>query len=103
MSDWMSGPHRAQRPVDLEVASDPEPVELTDPLDVIAWLRALPDGTVLLDRRGRAWQLHISPARGRIFVRAGSTSPYSPERTADMAIVAAYAPFRVLWRPGGAT
>ncbi len=102
MSDWMSGPHKAQRTVPLEVASDPEPVELTDPVDVIAWLRALPVGAVLLDKDGDAWQL----CKGLLptaFQRIGGTYDYPVQYDEYMNRVARDAPFRVLWRPGGAT
>lgn len=79
-----------------------EPVELTEPVDVVAWLRALPVGTVLLDGRGRAWQLRAQRTTGRsTFLLTGSTSPYRLAAIADMRAVAKSAPFRVLWTPGG--
>lgn len=108
MSDWMHGPHVAQRTADLEVTPDPDPVELTDPVDVVAWLRALPVGTVLLDREQRAWQLRQwswSSERGHVANWAwyGANTHLAYNVPNGLTAFAAERPFRVLWMPGGAT
>lgn len=109
----MSGPHHLQRAVPLD--AEPEPVEVTDPLDVVAWLRALPVGTVLLDEKQvppRAWQkrpwhehTHCydrpSPLEFEALVMAGSEEAYDLRDDDDTAMVAAEGPFRVLYMPPG--
>lgn len=85
---------------------EPEPVELTEPTDVVAWLRALPVGTVLLDSSTDAWKLASFPtAQGAApFVAFECTNDdyrYRLDDAVDMATMAAWRPFRVLWTPGG--
>lgn len=90
-----------------------EPTELTEPVDVIAWLRALPVWTVLLSlhdpQRPRCWQVrpwyeYHGTGGGSDFtelVMAGSEEAYEMDDDEDMALVAAEAPFQLLWTPGG--
>lgn len=92
---------------------EPEPTELTEPTDVVAWLRALPVGTVLLGlrdpERPRAWQVrpwyeYHGTGGGSEFtalVMCGSEEAYEVADDDDMATLAAEGPFRVLWTPGG--
>lgn len=93
--------------------SEIEPVELSEPVDVVAWLRALPVGAVLLDKDGMAWQLHVlGRGPGRLSTDPDRTAFHcavdgSPPRwravDEDMRQMARWAPFRVLWPlpPGG--
>lgn len=95
--------------------AEAEPVELAEPVDVVAWLRALPLYAVLLDgrdpERPRCWQVrpwyeyaHCGFADPREFVAlvmTGSEEAYELADDEDMGIVAADGPFRVLWTPGG--
>jgi hypothetical protein len=88
-----------------------DPVELTEPVDVVAWLRALPRWTVLLSTRDpgrpRCWQVrpwyeYRGAGGGSEFtalVMAGSEEAYELGDDEDAAQVAAEAPFRVLWTP----
>lgn len=86
--------------------SDGEPTELTEPVDVIAWLRALPVGTVLLDSGADAWQCtRVPPDEGG---GEGFTAfRCVPEEyllcevdeQQHMVYMARFAPFRVLWTP----
>lgn len=116
MSDWMSGPHRTQRTVSVDAPVEPDPVELTDPVDVIAWLRAIPLWTVLIEDgdRPRAWQKrpwreatpcyrHESAVEIIAMVLAGSEEAYDLADDDDAAMVAENGPFHPVWMPGGAT
>ncbi len=109
MSDWMSGPHRAQRTVPLDAVAEPEPAEVTEPLDVVAWLRALPVGTVLLDSDGDAWQLTAQTNWWGEFDHAAFMCIDNVIRArlddeTMLSSLAEWAPFRVLYvPPGGAT
>lgn len=114
MSDWMSGPHRAQRTVSLEVTPDSDPVELTEPVEVVAWLRALPPQAVLLSNaesgRPYVWQVRAAGYLGEtglgtraVVLMIGSEEMFELTDDDDAATLAAEAPFRVLWMPGGAT
>lgn len=87
-----------------------DPVELTGPVDVVAWLRALPVGAVLLDGREppRVWQVRLrySEYHERLaerefmaLVMGGSEEFYELGDDEDAALVAAEGPFRVLWMP----
>ncbi len=83
-----------------------EPSELTDPVDVVAWLRALTPGTVLLDNMGDAWQLNEnSTGHSDSFLAWNCTTDshvFRLDSATDMATMAAWRPFRVLWTlPGG--
>jgi len=117
VSDWMSGPHRAQRTVPMDAPVEPEAAEVAEPLDAVAWLRALPMGTVLLDEHvpPRAWQKRLwhehthcydrpSPIEFEALVMAGSEEAYDLRDDDDTALVAGEGPFQVLYMPpGGAT
>lgn len=90
-----------------------DPAELTQPVDVVAWLRALPVGAVLLStrepERPRAWQVRpwhrYCGAHTRdeftALVMAGSEEAYDVGDDEDAAMAAEEAPFRVLWTPEG--
>lgn len=80
---------------------EPEPVELTEPVDVVAWLRALPVGTVLLDRDRDAWQLVGINELTFMCVDGSLTADVDSDY--QMAAMSEYAPFLVLWTPGGGT
>lgn len=98
--------------------SESEPLEVTEPVDVVAWLRALPHGTVLLDGRTppRAWQKRTwhehthcydveSPVEFEALVMAGSEEAYDLRDDDDAAMVAGEGPWQVAWMPpvGGAS
>lgn len=79
-------------------------VELTEPVDVVAWLRALPVGTVLLDSSCEAWQsgyMESHYASVVAFHCVGDDYAFRIDSAVDMATMAAFRPFRVLWTPGG--
>lgn len=92
-----------------------EPAELTEPVDVVAWLRALPVGTVLLARGDshtpRAWQVRMwleptppwepKPREFAALLMCGSGEAYELADDDDMAMIAAEGPFQLLWTPGG--
>lgn len=85
---------------------DDEPLEVTEPTDVVAWLRALPVGTVLLAEGAhgmpRAWQVRpLWDERRSGLMLAGSEEVYQVADDDDMSVVAGEGPFRVLWTPGG--
>lgn len=92
-----------------------EPVELAEPVDVVAQLRALPVWTVLLStrepERPRCWQIRpwyeYHGAHGgtefTALVMCGSEEAYELGDDEDVVSVAHEGPFRVLWTPGGAT
>jgi hypothetical protein len=90
--------------------ADLDPAELTEPLDVVAWLRALSVGTVLLDGREppRVWQVRLrcSDYHDRLqerefaaLVMGGSEEFYELGDDEDAGMVAAEGPFRVLYVP----
>jgi hypothetical protein len=92
------------------MTAEPEPLEITEPVDVVAWLRALPLGTVLLDGKGRAWQKRLwhehtycydieSPVEFPALVMAGSEEAYDLRDDDDTAIAAGEGPFDVLHLP----
>ncbi len=93
--------------------TEPEPTELSEPVDVVAWLRALPLDTVLLDSHTppRAWQVrpwveysygHLTaPREFTALVMAGSEQAYELADDEDAVIAAGEGPFRVLHRPQG--
>jgi hypothetical protein len=105
MSDWMNGPHHMQRTAPLDAEPDPvEPVELTDPVDVVAWLRALPFGAVLRDGAGDAWQLNEfegEPDSVLAWLCVGDDHRFWLSSATDMATMAAWRPFTVLYLPPG--
>jgi hypothetical protein len=94
--------------------ADLDPAELTEPVDVVAWLRALSVGTVLLDEHEppRAWQVRpwceyahrADPREFAALVMAGSEEAYELGDEQDVRMVAAEGPFQVLYVPpeGGA-
>jgi len=66
----------------------------TGPDELVAWLRALPVGAVLLDRNGDVWQRRDHGGWRSItdeFI-------YSIE---DFRGLTGYAPFRLIWSSGG--
>ncbi len=88
----------------------PEPLEVSEPVDVVAWLRALPMGTVLLDRSRRGWQVRIwhehthcydveSPREFEALLMAGSEEAYDLRDDDDAAMVAGEGPWQVAWMP----
>ncbi len=72
----------------------------TDPAELVPWLRALPVGSVLLDREGDAWQLREANSKHLRFRCTSGESHYLyddpsiPEMTD-------WAPYRLVWTSGG--
>lgn len=82
-----------------------DPAELTEPLDVVAWLRALPVGTVLLDSGSVAWQLRLFARNLSAVPADGWGESHNLAREDHARDMARHAPFRLLWTPpqdGGA-
>ena len=91
--------------------TDLDPVEVTEPVDVVAWLRALPHGTVLIDGRtpARAWQKRAwhkyshcwdvrDPIEFSALLMVGSEEAYDLADDDDAAAVAHEGPW-VAWMP----
>lgn len=82
-------------------------VSPTEAASLGAWLRALPDGTVLLGGpHTRAWQARTGYSHADDADRwfpslqmAGGDEPFDIADCDDLAALAEWAPFTVLWRP----
>lgn len=71
----------------------------TDPAELVPWLRALPVGSVLLDRRTDAWQTRQANGDGPIIISCvtGGKSTYLEDKyAADY--LAEWAPFLLAWK-----
>jgi hypothetical protein len=99
-------------------------VSPTDPAEIGAWLRALPSRSILIDRHHCAWQVGHGEVTYYLgdgcevksefpaLLRAGDDVPLAIETPedvdlsadvdSDVAALAQWAPFTVLWRPDGA-
>lgn len=73
----------------------------TEPGELVPWLRALPVGTVLLDKHQRAWQVGRTGRRASCLMLVNFASPFLLDNDSDMAQVCHSGPFRVLWSSGG--
>lgn len=76
----------------------------TDPGEIVAWLRALPVGTILRCEGGEAWHLDDRPGGDpstRAFTCTGDEFRYMLDDEVAMATMASWRPFRVLWSSGG--
>ena len=75
-----------------------------DPAQVVPWLRALPVGTILRDDLGAAWHLDDRPGSHpstRAWLATGDEYRYQLDNPTDMATMAAWRPFRIIWTSGG--
>jgi hypothetical protein len=95
----MSGPH-AVRHSTAEPQPEPDPVEVTEPVDVVAWLRALPVGTVLLSADRVAWQVRADGGPADVVYSATGGYFYRGDEP-EMTELANEGPFLVLWMPPG--
>lgn len=82
----------------------------TDPGELVAWLRALPLDTILRDERGEAWKFTEYPGRPlsrpvtrpfQAFACTGEDELYLVRDEGDMAKLAGFGPFRLIWSTGG--
>jgi len=106
---------RTPRPFDLTGASIVVPYDGADVFDVpdtslsptepdqlVPWLRALPVGAVLLDRRADAWQARKANGDGPIIISCvtGGKGTYLEDKyAADY--LAEWAPYRLVWTSAG--
>ncbi len=72
----------------------------TDPAELVAWLRERPASTVLLDRRGDAWQVR-STSRGDVRLRCTTGESYFVHDDPSLPELTDWAPLRVIWTSGG--
>lgn len=73
----------------------------TDPAELVTWLRALPNGTVLLDKNEVAFQVWKLAKHEVIHPAILGGGIYHRNRDADMRDLCRLGPFRVLWTSGG--
>lgn len=76
----------------------------TDPAQIVPWLRAQPVDTILRDHLGAAWRLHERPGghpSTRAWLATGDEYRYQLDDPTDMATMAAWRPFRIIWTSGG--
>ncbi len=73
----------------------------TGPAELVAWLRALPIGAVLLDKYEDAWQVRKSGLHPRVSCVADQKGYYLGNDY-DMREMTQWAPFRLIWSSGGA-
>ncbi len=73
----------------------------TDPAELVAWLRALPVGTVLIGRDGTAFQIHPFGRRTAVIPAWPGGGLYHRESDRHMRDLAAHGPFRLIWSSGG--
>ena len=77
-----------------------ESLSPTDPVRLVPWLRALPIGTILLDKYGDAWQVRNLGLHPRISCVAGQKGYYLGNDH-GMREMAEWAPYRIAWTSGG--
>lgn len=81
-----------------------ESLSPSGPAELVAWLRALPVGTILRDNLGAAWHLDDRPSGHpptRAWLATGDEHRYMLDSAVDMATMAAWRPFRIIWTSGG--
>ena len=74
----------------------------TDPAELVAWLRALPVGAILLDRQDSAWQLrHTSGGHAYLRCVVGDKGCYLSDDYGMTETMVEFAPYRLVWTSGG--
>jgi hypothetical protein len=78
-----------------------ESLSPSDPAELVAWLRALPAGAILIDKSGNAWQLRqTSGDQAYIRCVAGQKGYYLSDDY-GMNEMAEWAPYRLVWSSSG--
>jgi len=72
----------------------------TDPDELVPWLRALPVGTVLLDKNEIAFQVWERYDHEAVFPAVVDNRIYHRNQDSDMRDLSRRGPFRVLWTSG---